>query len=429
MRAVKMEDHITMSNKELDRLEVLQKVLEKRLKQKEAASQLNLGIRQIKRLCKRLKKQGPKGLVSRNRGKPSNRKMCKHLKDSALELICSKYSDFGPTLAHEKLTEVHNFTISVSSVRNIMVEFEVWTPKKAKKKRVFQHRQRRPSKGELLQGDGSDHAWFEDRAPKCSLLAFVDDATGEAHLRFARSENTWDYMKAFREYLELNGRPAALYTDKHGVFKVNHKNSHAKDSLTQFGRAAKELGVQIICANTPQAKGRVERLNKTLQDRLVKELRLRNISTIEEANAYLPIFMKELNKRFSKPAKNPINAHKGIDGYDLDRIFTLKETRHLSKNLTLQYKNTIYQIKTNRSDYALRKAHVTVLEYESGRIEIEHKGKKLDFSPYHEQEHQGEEISSKLLNEEIDKLTKKKWKPKRNHPWKKQEAKPYFETV
>jgi len=380
-------------------------------------------------LCKRLRENDPKGLVSRNSGKASNCKINKHLIDRILELIYSKYTDFGPTLAHEKLSEVHNIAVSVSTVRNIMVAHEVWIPKKVKKKRIFQHRQRRPSEGELVQLDGSDHQWFENRGSRCSLLVFIDDATGKAHLRFARSENTWDYMKALREYLEEQGRPIALYTDKHGVFRVNHKNSQAKDALTQFGRAAKELGIQIICANTPQAKGRVERVNKTLQDRLVKELRLRKISTIEEANSYLPTFIEDFNKHFSKPAKTPINAHKSIDGYDLDRIFTLKETRHLSKNLTLQYKNTIYQIKTSRSSYTLRKAHVTILEYESGKIEIEYKGEKLDFSAYHEQEHQGKEVSSKLLNEEMDKLTKKKWKPARNHPWKRQRSKVLAECV
>jgi transposase len=413
-----MEGYIIMSNKELDRLEVLQKVLDKRLKQREAASQLNLSIRQIKRLCKKLRDEGAQGIVSLKRGKPSNRKISKQLKDSILDLISSKYADFGPTLAHEKLSEIHNFTISISTVRTIMVENGIWTPKKIKKRRVFQHRERRPCYGELIQVDGSDHAWFEDRGARCTLLVFIDDATNEVYLRFARSENTWDYMEAFDGYLKANGRPLALYTDKHGVFRVNHKNSHAKKSLTQFGRAARDLEIVIICANTPQAKGRVERVNKTLQDRLVKELRLRNISTIEEANLYLPLFMKDFNRRFSKPAKSSINAHRGIDGYDLTRIFTLKETRHLSKNLTLQYKNTIYQVKTSRPSYALRKASVTVLEYRSGKIEIEYKGQKLNFSAYHEQECQGKEVLSKLLNEEIDCLPKKKWKPSHNHPWK-----------
>jgi Trp operon repressor len=413
-----MEGYIIMSNKELDRLEVLQKVLEKRLKQRDAASQLNLSIRQIKRLSKKLRDKGAQGIVSLKRGKPSNRKTSKQLKDSILDLISSKYSDFGPTLAHEKLREIHNFTISISTVRTIMVENGIWTPKKIKKRRVFQHRERRPCYGELIQVDGSDHAWFEDRGVRCTLLVFIDDATNEVYLRFARSENTWDYMEAFDGYLKANGRPLALYTDKHGVFRVNHKNSHAKNSLTQFGRAAKDLEIAIICANTPQAKGRVERVNKTLQDRLVKELRLRNISTIEEANLYLPLFMKDFNRRFSKPAKSSINAHRGIDGYDLTRIFTLKETRHLSKNLTLQYKNTIYQVKTSRPSYALRKASVTVLEYRSGKIEIEYKEQKLNFSAYHEQESQGKEVLSKLLNEEIDCLPKKKWKPSHNHPWK-----------
>lgn len=421
-----MEGYLIMSNKELDRLKVIQKALDKRLKQREASEQLHLSLRQIKRLCKKLKKAGPKGLISKKRGKPSHRKIPDRIKEKIVDIISSNYPDFGPTLVHEKLWELHEIKVSLSTIRNIMMEKEIWIPKKIKKRRIFQYRPRRSSKGELVQVDGSDHDWFEGRGPKCTLLVFVDDATNEIYLRFASSENILDYMQITQEYLEINGRPVAFYTDKHGVFRVNHKNSHAKNSLTQYGRAAKELGIHIICANTPQAKGRVERVNKTLQDRLVKELRLQNISTIKEANSYLPFFIKDYNERFSIPAKNPINAHRSLEGYDLGRIFTLKETRVLSKNLTLQYNNIIYQIKTTRSSYALRKARVTVLEYRSGKIEIEYKGARFDYTVYHKQEYQGKEVLSKLLNQEIDTLVKPKWKPNKNHPWKIYKPKPYL---
>ena len=418
-----MKRYIIMSNKELDRLEVIQKVHDRRLKQKEAAIQLNLSLRQIKRLCKGYRQNGPEGLISKKRGEPGKRKKPNILKISAIKIITDRYFDFGPTLAHEKLVELHNFDISLSTVRNIMIENGIWTPKRARKKRAYQLRERRPCLGEPVQLDGSDHRWFEHRGPRCTLLVFIDDATNNVHLHFVRSENTWDYMEATEEYLTNYGRPVAFYTDKHSVFRVNHPNIRKKDSLTQYGRALTELGIHLICANTPQAKGRVERANQTLQDRLVKELRLHNISTIEEANSFLPTFTKDFNKRFSKQPKSPINAHRTIEGYNLSKIFTLKETRKLSKNLIMQYKNTLYQIKSSRPGYTLRKAIVEVREAKDGKVSIEHKGRPLAYKPYHEQEFQGKEVLSKLLNEEVDTLTKPKWKPTRRHPWKRYRSK------
>ena len=209
----------------------------------------------------------------------------------------------------------------------------------------------------------------------------------------------------------------AFYSDKHSVFRIN-RETLGKTQLTQFSRVLEQLEINLICANSPQAKGRVERVFKTLQDRLVKELRLRKISDIETANKFLPSFIEDYNKRFSRLPKNPINAHRSIDSFDLDRIFTLQENRYLSKNLILQYKNVLYQIKTDRPTYALRKKRVLVLEKKSGEIIIEYKGKKLDYSIYHEQPYQGEVIPSKLLNDTLDKIKHKKYKPPRNHPWK-----------
>jgi len=414
-----MGEYINMSNKELDRLQIIQKINSKLIKQEDGAKQLSLSVRQIKRLCKSYRLAGAKGLASKKRGQPSKRKIPNILKMIAIRYVRTFYIDFGPTLAREKLMESHNLHLSVTTVRTIMIEQGFWEPKKARKKKVYQLRERRPCIGELVQVDGSHHAWFEERGPKCSLLVFIDDATNQVHLCFAPSENTWDYMKATEEYLQKYGRPTALYTDKHGVFRVNHKNSLGRDQLTQYGRALRELGIGILCANSPQAKGRVERVNKTLQDRLVKELRLRNISTIEEANVFLSTtFTEDFNQRFSKPAKSPINAHRTMEGYDLAKIFTLKETRKLSKNLILQYKNILYQIRSSRPGYALRKAQVEMRESRDGQISIFYKGQELDYEVYHEQQSQGKEVLSKLLNEEVNQLVKRDYKPAKNHPWK-----------
>lgn len=424
-----MKGCITMSNKELDRLRIIEKVIDKRLTQSEAAMSLNLSIRQVKRLCLSFRLDGHKGLISKKRGLSSNRKIPRELKCRISEIICDKYRDFGPTLAHEKLIEKHSIQISLTTIRNIMVEDGIWLPKRARKKRVYQLRERRPCQGELVQLDGSDHKWFEERGPRCTLLVFIDDATSQVHLRFVRSENTFDYMRATEEYLLKNGRPIALYTDKHGVFRVNKQNIQKRDSFSQYGRALKELGINLICANTPQAKGRVESANKTLQDRLVKELRLNNISSIEEANRFLPSFIEDYNKRFSIKAKNPTNTHRPIKGFDLHRIFTLKETRKLSKNLILQYKNNLYQIKTERPSYALHKATVEVLESQNGDIRIEYKGSKLRYKLFHKQEFQGNEVFSKLLNEEVSQIKKSEWKPSRNHPWKRSKSKSYVRIL
>ena len=342
----------------------------------------------------------------------------KFLKDQAVSLIFENYIDFGPTFAHEKLQEKHSLNLSISTVRNLMILNNIWKPNNKRKKRVYQLRERRSSAGELIQIDGSPHDWFEGRSKKCTLLAYIDDATGRLmELKFVPSESTWDYMDTTKNYLKNHGRPLAFYSDKHSVFRIN-RETLSRDLLTQYGRALKQLEITLICANSPQAKGRVERVFKTLQDRLPKELRLKNISTIEDANEFLKIFIEDYNKRFSREAKSPINAHRTLDDFDLNRIFTLQQTRYLSKNLILQYKNTIYQIKTNRPEYALRKRPVTVLEKRSGEIIIEYKGRKLKHSIYLEQPYQGEVIPSKLLNDTLDKIKHKKYRPPRNHPWK-----------
>jgi hypothetical protein len=244
----------------------------------------------VKRLWRAYQEKGPPGLVSARRGKPSNNRLDADLAQQVLDLIKAKYTDFGPTLAHEKLTEVHKLQVSRESVRRIMIEERIWKPKRAKQPAVHQMRERRACIGELVQIDGSDHAWFEERGAKCTLLVFIDDATGQLmELWFVPEETFFAYCEATRHYLERYGKPLAFFSDKHGIFRVNQARPLGLSSgLSQFGRAMQELGIQILCASTPQAKGRIERANQTLQDRLVKELRLRGISDMETANAFLP---------------------------------------------------------------------------------------------------------------------------------------------
>ena len=420
-----MKGDISMTINELSRLELIIKVVEKRLKQSEVAYILDISISQVKRLVKRYRIEGATGLISRKRGAPGNHKLPEGLKELALGLVEDQYGDFGPTLAQEKLKEIHNLKISVSTVRGLMIEKELWRPKRLKKKRVFQYRDRRSRKGEMMQMDGSPHDWFEGRAAICSLIYTVDDATGEIMVaRFEPTETMWGYFELMKDHLKIHGRPIALYTDKHGVFKVNYKDAVSGDGITQFGRAMKSLDIKLIYANTPQAKGRIERMNQTLQDRLVKELRLQKISTPEEANAFLPAFIKDFNSRFAVVPKDPNNAHRELfPEHDLNRIFIIKENRTLTKNLTFQHKNTIYQVQTNRETYVLRKARIVIHEFKDESIEAFYKGKKLLLKTYSQQQKQMGEVDSKQLNALLDELVrisdgKKKYKPSKKHPWK-----------
>ncbi len=256
-----MDKLLTMSNREITRLEVMQRLKDKRLHQQEASQMLGISTRQIRRLLLAYKIHGATGLVSQRRGKPSHNQLDPQIVQKAIDLIYEHYRDFGPTLAHEKLTEKHNLRLSRESVRGIMIAEGWWKPKRAKKPFVHPMRERRACFGELVQIDGSDHDWFEGRAPRCTLLVFIDDASGQLlELWFVPEETFFGYCEASRHYFERYGKPVAFYSDKHGIFRVNQPRPLGTTSgLTQFGRAMQELDVQIICANTPQAKGRIER--------------------------------------------------------------------------------------------------------------------------------------------------------------------------
>jgi transposase len=406
-----------MSNREITRMEVMQRLKEKRLKQKEAAQMLGISIRQVKRLWRAYRQIGAPGLVSARRGKPSNNQLDAGVTQRALDLIKEKYDDFGPTLAHEKLTEVHGLKLSRESVRQIMIAERIWKPKRAKQPETHQMRERRACFGELVQIDGSDHDWFEGRGPRCTLLVYIDDATGQlGELWFVPEETFFGYCEASRHYFERFGKPAAFYSDKHGIFRVNQPRPLGTTSgLTQFGRAMQELGVEIICANSPQAKGRIERANQTLQDRLVKELRLQGISDIDSANAFLSQFRQDYNHRFAVAPRSNHDAHRPLHkSENLDLILTHQENRTLSKNLTVQFNHVIYQIQSKHPDYAMRKAQVTVCENAQGEVTIRYKNNPLAYTIYQKSPHQAEVVDSKTLNRHIN-IPKP---PAPDHPWR-----------
>ena len=395
----------------------MQRLKDKRLRQHEASRMLGVSVRQIKRLFRAYKARGPSGLVSRRRGKPSNNRLAPKAVQKAIDLICAHYRDFGPTLAHEKLTEKHDLRLSRESVRGIMIAEGWWKPKRAKKPPVHQMRERRACFGELVQIDGSDHDWFEGRAPRCTLLVYIDDATGQlGELWFVPEETFFGYCEASRHYFERYGKPVAFYSDKHGIFRVNQPRPLGTTTgLTQFGRAMQELDVEIICANTPQAKGRIERANQTLQDRLVKELRLQGISDIASANAFLPEFRTDYNHRFAVAPRSSHDAHRPLlKSENLDLILTHQKTGTLSKNLTVQSKNVVYQIQSNRPDYALRNAQVTVCENAKGEVTILYKKETLSYTIFQKSPRQAEVVDTKTLDRQI-KVPKP---PAPNHPWR-----------
>jgi transposase len=434
-----MQEVITMSKQEANQIAIFEKLEEKKMKQVKASKLLGISTRQIRRKLKRYRKDGVSGLVHQGRGKPSNNQVDQKEIDRALNLIEKKYPDFGPTFAHEKLVENHGIKFSIETLRKAMIAHGIWKTKSQKKAHIHQMRERRSCEGELVQIDGSPHDWFEGRGDmgNCTLLVFVDDATSKLlHLEFVESESTWSYFGAMRRYLSNHGKPVALYSDKHGVFRVNTSkggSSKTEDSngLTQFGRAMKELDIEPICANTPQAKGRVERANLTLQDRLVKEMRLLNICSMEEGNAYLPEFINIYNKKFGVVPKSKENTHRSLlKSDDLDQILTKQDTRVLSKNLTCQYDHLTYQIKseTARTDYKWRNTRVTIQESHDGSIKISYKGKLLSYTTIKKQI-KSHVLSSKLLNHKVDQVKAKQeekqslhkktsYKPSKDHPWR-----------
>ena len=412
-----MDKMITMSTKELTRLEVMQQLKEKRLNQKEAANLLGLSVRQIKRLWRKYKQEDAKGLVSKRRGQPSNHRLDEKITRQALGLLKERYSDFGPTLAHEKLSEAHGVRMSRESVRKLMIEEGLWKARRVKMPPVHQMRERRACLGELVQIDGSEHAWFEGRGPKCTLLVFIDDATGKLlELHFVQSESFFAYCEASRHYFEGYGKPLAFYSDKHGVFRVNTPQPiGAGEGMTQFGRAMKELDIQIICANSPQAKGRVERANQTLQDRLVKELRLRDISSMEAANAFAPEFCDDFNHRFAVAPRSDHDAHRPLlDTENLDLILSRQKTGTLSKNLTVQFDKVIYQIQSDRPNYALRNAKVTICQNAKGVVTILYKNKPLAYTTFKKLPRQAEVVDTKDVNRTVQPPKS----PAPNHPWR-----------
>ena len=404
------EDIIRMSQKELKRLHVIRKVLEGQLYQVEAAAFLSLSVRQTRRLVKRVGLEGDMGLAHKSRGKPSARRTSLEVKEKAIRLYRDKYMGFGPVLASEKLSERDGIGVSDETLRNWLIESGDW--KKERKKRAHrQWRERKERFGEMLQMDGSHHDWLEGRGPGLVLMGCIDDATGKAFGRFYGYEGTMPAMDCFKRYARRYGLARSVYLDKHTTYKSPGKLTPEEElrgliePQSQFERALNELGVEVIHANSPQAKGRIERLFKTLQDRLVKEMRLRGIKTKEEANRFLGGYLARHNKRFGRLPSAEGDLH-GTAPDDLDEFLCIKTKRALRNDFTIAHEGKLYQILES-----VRARELAVEEKIDGRMLIKHNGGVLRFK----------EISARPPREKPLKPFKarKKYIPPKDHPWRK----------
>ncbi len=380
-----VEGLLLMSGEERERAHIVRQAVEHRLSQREGAERLGIGIRQFKRLVRAWKQDGAAGLLSRQRGRASHNRLADAERCQITRLLKEKYADFGPTLAAEKLLELDGIVVSRETLRQLQIGAGLWKPKRRRVRRVFQTRERRSRFGELIQIDGSPHAWFEDRGPRCTLIVFIDDATSRlTALRFVPAETTRAYLETLRDHVLTHGRPLAFYSDRHGIFRVNAKEAESGDGKTEFGRVVERLGIASIQASTPQAKGRVERSNQTLQDRLVKEMRLLNISSMEAGNAFSASFIAFWNERFAVPPRDETPAHRPWTGTAaaLEDDLARREERTLSKALTFSSAGTKYCVKTRGPGTALRRAKVTLYHFVGGGMAVHYKDRVLPVTAY-----------------------------------------------
>ena len=406
------EDRVMMSVKELRRVHVIRQAMDKKLRQRKAGALLGLTVRQVRRLLKRVRAEGDAGLAHRGRGKPSNRRIPEKVQTKALKLYAQRYGDFGPTLAAEKLAERHGITISAETVRGWLLAKGV-THFQRRKRPHRAWRERKAHVGELVQLDGSHHDWLEGRGPRGVLMAYIDDASSRVYARFYEYEGTIPAMDSFRRYIQRYGMPLAIYADQHTTYQspaqpTMEEQLAGVDPTSQFGRALGELGVALIAAHSPQAKGRVERLFQTFQDRLIKELRLAGMATLDEANRFLEGYLPIHNRRFAVPPAQAADLHRPRPAHwELDRILCLKTTRCLRKDFTVAHQRGLYQIHET-----IRAPHVLVEERVDGTMRITHQGRPLGFHAITSRPMKAGE--AKTVHQPRCPVT-----PRPDHPWRK----------
>jgi len=413
---------ITMTQKELSRYETIQNLINGRINGTEAAKQTNVSIRHIKRLKAKVKQYDVKGIIYGNRGRESNRKIKETKIEKIEKIVKEKYPDFGPTFAAEKLKENHQIKISDETLRHLMAEWglrKIKSGKQPKKMRFW--RPRKDNYGEMEQFDGSYHNWLESRSgdKELCLLLSIDDATGNiTHAKFDYDEGVIAVFKFWTGYFSKNGLPVSIYLDKFSTYKVNHKNAVDNHELkTQFQRAANQVGVKLITAHSPEAKGRVERVFGTLQDRLVKEMRLSGIATIEEANKFLEKYIPKFNARFAVVPYRKADLHRKANQQlkeKLPQIFSRQSQRKVHNDYTIMFENQYFQLNQEQPTTVYKKDTVVIEEHLDGSIRVNLKGRYLNYTVLPER-------PKKMIDVKLPALTRLKqsnWKPPANHPWR-----------
>lgn len=407
-----------MTTKEINRHSIIKKLLDKEINGTVAADLLKLSVRQIKRLKAKVKQSGPKALIHASRGKPGNRRTPDGEREAIAEILKQKYPDFKPTFAAEKLFENHNIKRDPKTIRAIMIEEDLWKPKKKKQNEYRSWRKRRSCYGEMLQFDGSYHRWAENRSEEWCLLASIDDATGiPTKAKFDTDEGTFPVFKFWKEYVEEHGKPHSIYLDKFSTYKMTQRVAvENHEAQTQFQRAMNQLGIEPITAHSPQAKGRIERLFNTFQDRLVKEMRLKNISTMEEANRFLEEeFLPDCRRRYAVEPESKTNLHQQLSQTErnkLNSIFSKQTTRLVRNDFTVSFNNQWHQLEKQQAATVRKQDTILVEEWLDGSIHFSIRGKYLN---------------TRIITERPQKENKTDWvipakkrdyTPAANHPWR-----------
>lgn len=402
-------DELRMSMQERIRLDVLSRVKRKELTVVEAAELMGLSLRQARRVWKRYREQGEAGLVHRLRGRMSNHRLAEDLRERIVKVHQEVYADFGATLACEKLGEVHGLQVSPNTLSRLLKERGLWVCRR-RRSRHRKRRERRACLGSMVQMDGSHHDWFEGRAPWCVLMVLIDDATSLTQARFYRGETTEAAFDAFRRWIERYGIPRSVYVDRHSIYR-DEDHPHKP---TQFSRAMKELGVELICANSPQAKGRVERRNAVFQDRLVKEMRLRNLRTMEQANALLDkMFLEDLNRRYAIDASRPQDLHRAVGAeLKLEQVLCVQEQRVVGQDWCVRWRNRWLQIEACHAVLGLVGKRVRVRELIGGELQLEVKGERLTYRELKARPAAEKKYKRRAI------VNNRRWLPGVDHPWK-----------
>lgn len=404
------QEILTMKRHEIRRLHLIEKVIKGEVRQIEAAEVLGLSSRQVRRLVRRVEQKGEKGIIHGLRGQKSNRRLSEDLRLKIIKLYLRRYEGFGPTLAVENLKEHHKITISKETLRRWLIDEDLWCLKREYRKRHRQWRERKKFYGQMVQMDGSHHDWLEGRGPMLVLMAQIDDATNRVAARFYEYEGTIPALDSFKRYIGIHGIPSSVYLDRHTTYKSKglptvEEELAGHGALSQFQRVCIKLGVEVIHANSPQAKGRIERLFRTLQDRLVKELRLKGAKTLEEANCVLEVFLEDFNERFSVEAQEKTNMHQKVKGINLEEIFSIETTRYLRNDNTVAHNKQWYQLLNPP-----RVKDVLVRDRLDGQVSMWAKGRRLEYK----------RIAKPAPKEVVSKIrtATRRSAPVTDHPWR-----------